>query len=77
MLDAEKAKEMQVLMQLRYVNQYPDNTMRIYEVPKPSLIEFCLDKRRNRVENYPQPDYRVRDEEISGHQTEEEQPVDE
>ena len=65
-LSPERSQELQTVIQLRYVNKRPKKTLMVFGVPKRSLREFSLDKRGDGVMNLPDPQYRLKDQEIVG-----------
>lgn len=61
-----KIQEMQVLLQMRFVNIHPSRTLIIYGVQEKYLREYASDRRKYFFDNFPDAKYRLREEELTG-----------
>ena len=71
-LSAEENMQFLTLIKEKYHECNPENTLKIFQVQKPSLKEFAPeDDRKYNFENFPEENFRRRDLELSGSLVEE------
>lgn len=65
-LTKDRQQELINLIQLRYVNKLPENTLELYGVDNKSLKEYSRDNAKYGFSNLPPIEFRQRDKEIKG-----------
>ena len=61
-----RTQEMQVMLQMRFINICPSRTLLIYGVQERYLRAYASDRRKYSFDNFPDAKYRLREEEVIG-----------
>ena len=63
-IDTDRLNDLYSIVKLFFFRSVQDRTLRVYVIPKPTLVEYALDKRKYGYDTLPDEQFRVHSEEI-------------